>query len=391
MTIMKIVMLLICVATINLNINSANATPITKSNEQLSRDFDSIIIESKYLREKREVWVYLPKGYAESTKDYPVIFLLDGKRHFEHAIVSQSILQTEEMMPGTIIVAVTNKSGNRRRDLVTNRVAFVNYLNEEVVSAVKKYYRTSSQLTLFGHSLAGAFATDVLLNQNTAFTNFIAASPVLQIESMQLISRLETYKPTIKASLYLSMGDELAEGVSASTAFEQFLTILKEQQTHALNWHATHLAEQVHMTTPALTLYAGLTHLFSDYQLPRYMDLSDFNHRGGMESLTNLFKKRGEKYQISPNIPEVALRRLGFTLFDTGSQKEGLEILLLNMEKYPDSARAINALAQVYEDMKQPERAISTYKKGLKITEKGSRTHEHFVNQLKRLKTLGES
>ena len=39
---------------------------------------DKFTVKSRILNEEREIYVYLPPGYKESGKVYPVIYLLDG-------------------------------------------------------------------------------------------------------------------------------------------------------------------------------------------------------------------------------------------------------------------------------------------------------------------------
>jgi enterochelin esterase-like enzyme len=44
-----------------------------------------IQLDSKVLGEKRQIMVYLPPGYDQTSTKYPVLYLLDGRTHFQHA------------------------------------------------------------------------------------------------------------------------------------------------------------------------------------------------------------------------------------------------------------------------------------------------------------------
>ena len=46
----------------------------------------NIQIQSKVLNQEREIQVYLPDGYEESEKSFPVLYLLDGQRYFLHGV-----------------------------------------------------------------------------------------------------------------------------------------------------------------------------------------------------------------------------------------------------------------------------------------------------------------
>src|SRR5215211_3468124 len=75
-------------------------------------------IQSERLKEKREIRVYLPRSYADSRKNYPVIYTLDGEgtgamtANTAEFMTSYSAIP---QMPEVIVVAVIN--ANRNRDM----------------------------------------------------------------------------------------------------------------------------------------------------------------------------------------------------------------------------------------------------------------------------------
>ena len=44
-----------------------------------------INFQSEVLGEERQIMVYLPTGYHQTKTKYPVLYLLDGRAHFQHA------------------------------------------------------------------------------------------------------------------------------------------------------------------------------------------------------------------------------------------------------------------------------------------------------------------
>ena len=74
-------------------------------------------IHSSILAEDRQLLIHLPEGYEDSETRYPVIYVLDGKGHFRHATTAVTLLESHDMMPQSIIVAIPNNRGTRSRDL----------------------------------------------------------------------------------------------------------------------------------------------------------------------------------------------------------------------------------------------------------------------------------
>lgn len=75
-------------------------------------------LHSAVLNEERNYWIHLPSGYEQdTTKRYPVIYLLDGDAFF-HSLVGISRTFTTvrgKYLPESIIIGVLNV--NRTRDL----------------------------------------------------------------------------------------------------------------------------------------------------------------------------------------------------------------------------------------------------------------------------------
>ena len=48
-----------------------------------SRQVSTFTIDSPELQTSRKIWVYLPKGYSESQKRYPVLYMHDAQNLFD--------------------------------------------------------------------------------------------------------------------------------------------------------------------------------------------------------------------------------------------------------------------------------------------------------------------
>ncbi len=92
-------------------------------------------IDSLYsptLKEQRTVWVHIPQSYhkeKDSTRRYPVVYLMDGDDHFTSVvgmIQRLSAASGNDFCPEMIVVGIPNT--DRIRDLTPSHVAGGPYL-----------------------------------------------------------------------------------------------------------------------------------------------------------------------------------------------------------------------------------------------------------------------
>jgi predicted alpha/beta superfamily hydrolase len=164
--------------------------------------------ESKILRNRRDVWVYLPRGYRRNPRArYPVLYLHDGQNVFDAATAfghvewgvdetAQRLIRKRLMEP-TIIVAVANTGEDRIHEYAPTRGIideagkrkkrskglarkYGRFLVEELKPFIDKLYRTRSEaeFTGLGGSSLGALSTLVLgLWFPHVFTRLAVMSP----------------------------------------------------------------------------------------------------------------------------------------------------------------------------------------------------------------------
>lgn len=373
---------------------TSRVTPpqVSFSKEQLSTPYTRINLYSDTLKEERKLLVKLPEQYESSNHHYPILFLLDGNRHFFHSLSSTSTLIDEQRMPETIVVAITNNQGTRTRDLAQQNEQFLTFIEKEVIPLIESKYRTTNIRSLFGHSLAGYFTVNTWLTKPELFEHYIAASPVLQVNDKIVFSRYKAMLEngrTSNNSLYLSLAAKPAEGARASEAFDEFTNLLNKQAINGLRSLSETMPKQVHMTTPNLTLYQGLTHAFEDFAMPTITHQDILSGDWKLAELKRYYAQRANKYQVSAEIPERAYRNLGFALQDSNHSDRAIAVLKESVSYHPQSPQAFNALAQVYEESSQNELALMTYQKALTLNSVmvSKRNFQFFSEQVKRLTT----
>jgi predicted alpha/beta superfamily hydrolase len=234
-------------------------------------------ISSKILGEERRINLLLPPGYEGSSEKYPVFYLLDGSAHedYFHAASLVDFMATYGVMPKTIVVGISNV--DRKRDFTKpskdegdTKLAptsggaekFVAFVEKELIPYVEANYRTDGKSTLFGQSLAGLLATQILLEKPGLFDNYIIVSPSLWWSRSELLGAAPELLKKNSApgrKVYLSVGKEHPQMVEEAHAFAKLLAgCAWPGFAHRFDY----LETENHATNGHISLYRGLELLF---------------------------------------------------------------------------------------------------------------------------------
>jgi len=185
----------------------------------------SIKIESILLGESRDLNIYLPLSYSnDSSKSYPVIYLLDGSidEDFIHisGIVQFGSFSWINMIPESIVVGIGNV--DRKRDFTSpsdnaldqkefptsgKSANFMAFLENELQPFIDSTFRTTQTKTIIGQSLGGLLAIEILFKKPGLFDNYIIVSPSLWWDDEKLLdAKLTSYDAT--KSIYIAGGKE---------------------------------------------------------------------------------------------------------------------------------------------------------------------------------------
>ncbi|WP_304186678.1 alpha/beta hydrolase [Phenylobacterium aquaticum] len=154
----------------------------------------SYALASTVLGDLRRINVYLPDHYADPTRTFPVLFLLDGGEHedFHHvtglAQINAAYGQGQEL----IVVGIegvdrkhdltspaTNPADRKRLPTSGGADDYRRFLKDELKPWVAARYRTNGHSALMGESLAGLFVAETLLREPSSFDDYVIVSPSL--------------------------------------------------------------------------------------------------------------------------------------------------------------------------------------------------------------------
>jgi predicted alpha/beta superfamily hydrolase len=186
-------------------------------------------LPSRELSEKRILNIYLPADYNKNdTTRYPVIYLLDGSadEDFIHIVglVQFNTFPWINRIPKSIVVGIANV--DRRRDFTYPTTSkedkkrfpttghsdqFMAFIEKELQPFIDKKYRTTASKTIIGQSLAGLFATEVLLKKPALFNKYIIVSPSLWWDNGSLLNQSSDLLEagfSQKTDIYIGVGKE---------------------------------------------------------------------------------------------------------------------------------------------------------------------------------------
>ena len=233
-------------------------------------------IYSKILNEDRVLNIYLPQNF-DKTKSYPIIYLLDGSMNEDFIHVTGLVQFFNQMysMPETIVVGIANIDRKKdftfhtdlkdlKKDYPTTGHSdkFINFLEKELKPYIESQFKTTDKY-LFGQSLGGLLATEILLKKPELFNNYFIISPSLWWDDESLLKQapqLLTKIPDTKKFIYVYVGK--GEHPVMIKDAENFFDVLKK--ANKKNWTLEYKMMETdnHATILHRSLYEGLVKLF---------------------------------------------------------------------------------------------------------------------------------
>ncbi len=186
--------------------------------------------------------INLPRGYSDTTKTFPVLYVLDGQWDFAFVQALYGQQYYDGFVPGIVIVGITwggkNPDYDKRRafDLTPtdpgksgqygNAPNFLAFIKQELIPFIQSKYRVSNNdRTLVGSSFGGLFTLYAMFHETATFNRYILTSPSLQWDNDILSTYNKEYAQRTKelrARVVMGIG-----GYENVPAFEAFVDKLK--------------------------------------------------------------------------------------------------------------------------------------------------------------------
>ncbi len=237
---------------------------------------ETLELKSNILNENRTVNIYLPTSYhQDSSKNYPVLYLLDGSKDedFIHVsgIVQFCSFSWIKIMEESIVVGIGNVDRKRdftypstmeidRKEFPTSGKSekFIDFIETELQPLITKKYRATENRTLIGQSLGGLLTTEILFNRPQLFDNYIIISPSLWWDDEKLLK--QNFKKSLKGkSIYIGGGKE---GATMERLAQSLFFKLSLEKKDEVQLFFQYFDKQDHGDTLHLAVYDAFEKLF---------------------------------------------------------------------------------------------------------------------------------
>ena len=243
-------------------------------------DSHAHVLHSALVADDYQLSVWMPPSYEASDAAYPAIYALDGSMTFGLAAQGAMVSFFGGILPEVLVIAIGRPvrsayepGPSRARDFSPvplpedgesgHAATFVEALRTELLPFVDRTYRTDpADRTLWGHSLAGAFALHVLLEGPRLFNRTIATSPAVVEQGLALLDPAHWPAPgaILDARVFTSVGSADDEYRPSVESFEHQL---RDRGYHGLQLEHELLPGYGHIAAAPVGYLAGLRAVFA--------------------------------------------------------------------------------------------------------------------------------
>ena len=356
-------------------------------------------LNSEILGESRDLWIYIPESsqLPENVDvTYPVVYLLDGSAHFHSVSGMLHFLGSRggnTEVPETVVVAIPNT--DRLRDLTLTHTEgtsgggkeFLSFIETELVPYIEETYPVTNYRTFIGHSLGGLTVIDALFTMPELFQNYVAIDPSLWWDEQVLLKRSEAMLNELNLngkSLFIGVAntmlgrttyDTVREDVDPSTmhirSILEFVQLAEADIDNGLSFGWEYYGGDSHGSVPLITEYDAFRFTFSWHSLIGLSDKLYLDTTASAEQLLGLvgshydtvFSKLGNR--VLPPEGYINFHAQGF--LDTSRPDVALAFLNLNLQNYPQSANAHEALGDYFLVQESTEEALQNFTKAVEL------------------------
>lgn len=151
-----------------------------------SQTMMSTYIESEILKTKRDLKIYLPKGYQkDSLKNYPLAVIFDAEHLFDFYVANSKYVAAKDKAPKQIVVGISMEKTvqNDTYFNITNgklnadNIAFYEFIRDEIIYYMESNFRTSPFISLVGEGTSANLITHYLKEPKPFINSYICINP----------------------------------------------------------------------------------------------------------------------------------------------------------------------------------------------------------------------
>ncbi len=277
---MKRVLSLVIVIVITSLLSIITYSILTEDNVADLEGVTTTRLFSKILGEERELIIHLPRDY-NSTKLYPVMYVLDGGSQDMHIANKFDVLATAEYSPKTIIVGIPNMTTKNRELNLTppfmridnddtdselgEADKFLTFMETELFPFIERTYSASQTRLFSGNSRGGLLVMYSLLYKPDLFhARFCYSTPFWRQDNI-LISRVGDFlnsRDTLNTFIYMSAGQNETENIK--NGLSKMTRTIQDKAPIGLILYSDYTPNAIHQDNAMLSAAKGIAR-WSEY------------------------------------------------------------------------------------------------------------------------------
>ncbi len=235
-------------------------------------------ISSSIVGREYSLLVHLPRGYDDTTRAFPVVYVLDAQWDFPLVGAIYGSQYYDGFVPAFIIVGITWGGTNPKHDSLRaadltpthvkqvpqsgNAPQFLWFLKKELIPYIESKFRTVNEdRTLMGSSYGGLFTLYTMFHETGLFRRYVLTSPALGFDNGVVSSYEKSYadkKSFLPVRLFMAHG-ALEGGVEP---FEKFAGRLQSRSYQGFHLQTRILENTGHSGSKAEGYTRGLQWAF---------------------------------------------------------------------------------------------------------------------------------
>jgi hypothetical protein len=335
-------------------------------------------LESDILGAKRNLKIYLPKGYEqEDGKNYPLAVVFDAEYLFDAYVGNSILFAAKDKAPKQIVVGISMDK-TRKKDtyfninngnLTASNIAFYQFIRDEVLFYMESTYRTSPFISLIGEGTSANLISHYLKEPTPFINSYICINPTF---SDFIGQQLQSYK--LKKFLkedntfYLYTNNSSSFSVKKQTKIGELQTGLSSLQSKNFNVINDNITTSSSVSAMSEAIPRAINKIFEIYSAiskeefdENIKDLSPFDAISYLENKyleieflfgSNLGIRERDIYAVEKIIIEK----------ENGDQLQEFGKMILKL--FPSSPLGDYYIGKYYESGKQLEKALKHYKIG---------------------------
>ena len=235
-------------------------------------------LASAITKKDYDLYINLPRGYGDTSKTFPTLFVLDAQWDFPLAQAIYGQQYYDGFIPELVIVGITWGGKNpdydqlRAHDLTPtdmglmmkygNAPEFLSFITKELIPLVETKFRIKrNDRTLMGSSFAGLFTLYAMFQEPGVFNRYVLTSPSIYWDNKLLFSLNKSFAEQHKelaAKVFMGIGEY--ENVSE---FQRFADEVKSKNYRNFDLQTKVIAGMGHSGGKAEGYTRGLQAVFA--------------------------------------------------------------------------------------------------------------------------------